>query len=480
MSAADGSYSLSVATGKVSVSATLAGYLSWQRTVPVGGAAVATAIRLVSTGVPEMIGSAGGTVAAGPASVVFPSGAVASATQVTATWLPRTQVSSFPSAPRWVDASGHFHRTHSVLHLSLAAQLGMQVTVTIPVPADAVAAKFGLSILGADGSWGTPLQPTQLSGGMATFILTTLAARTHHPKATDGSDSDLGGDEDTGGDDTGISEGDEDDEGNDGSGSSDSSEQQTTYTDATTNQPVTITNGDLVPTNQPLIAATNERIVDAYSEFDVVGEFVAGFSVVGTESVLWLRSAYGQIRSLVHQIPGDNYAPVQMQNALMGVRGTAFTVDVKPCPPDSTGVIEHEGSLEVTEGIVAANKPDGESWTVNGGQSLTISCLECGLGGHGGCCLCPDGSQCPNGELQQCCLCPNGQSCPNHDVTQCCICPDGSSCPNGQSAQCQACNIQITTCGAGAPCCPGSGCREGSTGGASITCTCVSGTLQCN
>jgi hypothetical protein len=166
---ADGSFQSMVPAGRVRVEVRAEGYLKTFRDVAVGGQSLPMPFKVARKAEPQMVGSAGRRLSFREAVLDVPAGAFGGDTRVALTYLSRVRVAAIASAPQFVDSQNVPRRAVALVDLDSAAPPAMKVKVEVPVPADAAADSISGFVVDNAGHWSTLLAPVSVSGGVATF-----------------------------------------------------------------------------------------------------------------------------------------------------------------------------------------------------------------------------------------------------------------------------------------------------------------------
>ncbi|MGO8992644.1 MAG: carboxypeptidase regulatory-like domain-containing protein [Polyangiaceae bacterium] len=165
-----------VPTGRTVLQVTAPGHVAWSRQIGVTATPHAFAVHLMPAGATQTVSAAdGGMVTAGPATLTFPAGAFAVDANVTATWVPTTQVNALSGRAQFRDSSLNVHRLVGALDVQLSGSEPTEpVTLSVPVPTGLASASL-YTFDGDAGEWANPVAATSVHGGMATFTVAHLS-----------------------------------------------------------------------------------------------------------------------------------------------------------------------------------------------------------------------------------------------------------------------------------------------------------------
>lgn len=182
---------LNLPSGRIPVSVTAPGYVSWQGSIPIGDdeSTVNWTVQLRPVDVTQAVPPTGGMVTVGAATLAFPSGAFAMTTNISAAWIDpnTTYKSGTVTHTTFEGASGSMafgdvnvgtHVLLGALYVDTPTAPSSPTTVTVPAPAGATTADLALYPIDVStGEWtDAPLRPTSVSGGVATFAVPHFSA----------------------------------------------------------------------------------------------------------------------------------------------------------------------------------------------------------------------------------------------------------------------------------------------------------------
>lgn len=434
--ASDGSYRLVAPIGRLTLGVSASGYVPWKRTVLIGSDPAVVAITLVGTDAPQAVGSAGGALATGAATITVPSGAFAGTTSISATFVPPAALGHLASPLRWRDDSGTFHSIKGVLHIESAAEPSKPVQLKMPVPANATAATVTLFTLDANGQWSSPIRPDVVAGGFANF---TVSHFSDDGVSCDAALQDLISDDES----PTFADGDPaDDSGTVGPPPPNVS---TLIGASTSGSVVTVTLGNNAPWNTTYTTGANQaaRIIFPDGSEMNVGpgtQFTLQPPGIGTWSTGLAGLLYGRLRALVTKTVGGGGTFVTHPDGAAGVRGTAFTASSNFCgytagpahnEPSWTDVIEVQEGSVLEDEFPGSTSKYNKSVILEAGQNLLINAYspppcgpwdggvpDAGSGGTQCCCV----SASPGGPATNTCIpaCASGQSCVCNQGTPSC------------------------------------------------------------
>lgn len=169
------------ATGHHTIKVEASGYVPIVMPIGVTRNAEPFSFLLQKTNATSQIGAAGGTIANNGATLTFPSGAYASSSNVTATYITNLLATSGPLS--FSDDSGDY-QINGVLNVDVDTEPTKPVELKFPVSPGATAANLRMLTLGPDGLWGSPVMPTSVSGGFATYSVPHFTAIANGENAT--------------------------------------------------------------------------------------------------------------------------------------------------------------------------------------------------------------------------------------------------------------------------------------------------------
>jgi hypothetical protein len=456
VSATDGTFTIGAPTGREVFAVTAGGYVTWQQLEPVTSMTPTLTVPLFTANAAQTVAPTGTTIAAGAATLAFPSGAYASATSVVATWIDRPHLASMSHRGWFVDAAGQPHHVLGELHVEVPSEPASPVTVTLPVPNGVTSVSY--YPFDATGTLGAPIAPTSVGGGFATFAVPHFDGGV----ATDDAAA-------TGGD--VVS----------GAGS---------YVDPSSGQTISFGLGDSIPTGASV--QQDGTIVLNFSDGSLfsLSTLTFTFTSTATTGSITTTDTGGGTGEVPHSSPGAPKVYWQIRNraATLGVRGTVFSFTDHPCPDKARAITYVEvaqGDVLVnsTTDVPAGNEAKACEGCANPSNPTCCDVNDCATGcctadqqclpgttdetcGTGGvvCAVCQSGAKtcspsqvcapcgslggacCKTGEPCQTvldiCKAPLQLACGGTTSLQCCV-PSGQSPPAANAAQC--CSGSTTT-----------------------------------
>ncbi len=169
---ADGAFSVAVARGQHTLTASAAGYATRVDTVYAAEGSMPVRFGLGLAGVPRSVGASGGRVETGGPELSVPPGAFTAATDVSAQWIASTWLpaSEDPGVFREADA-----QVAVLGRLSFTASRALSVAASLYVPrvAGVDPSRIALYRRNPDGSWGAPSSPNASTDTAMTFSLSS-------------------------------------------------------------------------------------------------------------------------------------------------------------------------------------------------------------------------------------------------------------------------------------------------------------------
>jgi len=160
-----GTYAVTGVSGHSRLEVSAPGYITWAQEIGVGRSTLAHNVALLKRANTQAVPPGGGTVTAGAASLVFPAGAYATTTAVSATLVPHGKTYALPARQVVKNEQGLF-QLDSALVVSAPTEPNQPVTVKLPAPAgNAVIVQV------ADDGTSAQLPPT-IDNGIATVTVT--------------------------------------------------------------------------------------------------------------------------------------------------------------------------------------------------------------------------------------------------------------------------------------------------------------------